>query len=227
MMLRRESDKGMYGGSPTADQMIPTDLFGNPRSASGRNRTESTPPFDLPRSNSTGSAGSSHSSGRSTPVNPIPTPWMAPPRYSTPSPLRQGAQSMALPPGTLLINGNYYQPYCPTSGSQGQISPIDNQMGNSQTLSRVTTNRTSPSAVYPIYSTNGYFQTNVAGTLPQIQPPAMVSSKPAGPGVSIPTRYFTPARQTQGYPTAYATTSSYDRNYSQGAVMFLLYLNNF
>ncbi|XP_028415427.1 TGF-beta-activated kinase 1 and MAP3K7-binding protein 3-like isoform X1 [Dendronephthya gigantea] len=217
LMLRRESDKGMYGSSPTADPVLPADPLGNLRLTAGRNRVESTPPFDLPRSNSTGSAGSSHSSGRSTPVNPIPTPWIAPPRYPTPAPLRQITPPMALPPGTLFINGNFYQPYRPRPGPPGQVSPIDNQMGTPSTLPRVTNSRTSSNAAYPIYSTNGYFQTSVAGTPAQNQPTTMVSSKTVGPGVSIPTSFFTPTRQTQGYPTmSYATTPPYDQNYMQG-----------
>ena len=193
-MLEVESNKGLYGSPSTPDPPSPVKLPIGPR-----NRIENTPPFPLPRSNSTGSAGSSDTSGRSTPVNPIPTPWVVPPRYPVPTLPAQvvppgGYPTSVLPPGTVCINGNYYQPVKIPNTSQ--ISPIDKPQVGGQSSSEGK--QISPNAGYSLYNTNDYF-TSATG---RSTPTSMVSSQATGPGVATPTGYFTPASQPQSYPVA-------------------------
>ena len=190
-MLEIESKKCLYGSSPTSGPPTP-DTPGPVNLA--RFRTDAMLPVDLPRSNSTGSAGSSHSSGRSTPVNPIPTPWVIPPRYPVATTAGQIAKPMhypttTLPPDTVYINGNYYQRLPAT----GQISPNDQPLGSSPSLPRA--NKTSPNSGYPIYSTNGFFATSASRNTPTTAPLQSVAS-----GMSIPTGYFLPTSQPQPYP---------------------------
>ena len=187
-MLEIESKKCLYGSSPTSAPPTP-DTSGPVNLA--RLKMDTTPPFDLPRSNSTGSAGSSHSSGRSTPVNPIPTPWVIPPRYPVATTAGQIATPVhyptsTLPPGIVCINGNYYQQL----PAPNQISPKDQPQ--SPSLSRA--NKTSPNSGYPMYSTNGFFATT-AGR----QTPTSAPLQTMAPGASIPTGYFLPASQQQPY----------------------------
>ena len=213
-MLQEESRKCLYGSSPTPDPPSPIKLL-----TGGRNKTDGISPFDLPRSNSTGSAGSSHSSGRSTPVNPIPTPYMVPPRYpvaTTSVPVVGPAPfpSATLPPGTVCINGNLYQPVT-SAGHMPYPTPAPGNQVLSTSQSQRTSpssavNKTSPNSTYPIYNTNGYFATNPNTPMNQSNPSntsrnqSKVSSQTMGPGVSFPTGYYSPATQTQGYPTPFS-----------------------
>ena len=243
-MLQEESKKCLYGSSPTADPPSPLKL-----AQGARNKTDGVSPFDLPRSNSTGSAGSSHSSGRSTPVNPIPTPWVVPPRNpvatssAVPVVTPVHYPTTGLPPGIVCINGNYYQPvtsagHMPgmpyalpthTTMTAGQVLPTNQPQKTSPSSSA---NQTSPNAGYPIYSTNGYFATN-----PGINPPKnptipTVSSQTTRPGMPIPTGYFSPTThfspttQTQGYTTSYPVTGQFDPRYhtSPGNVILRLWI---
>jgi hypothetical protein len=207
-MLEQESKKCLYGSSPTPDPPSPL---------KARSRTDGVSPFDLPRSNSTGSAGSSHSSGRSTPVNVIPTPYVVPPRYpvaTTAGQVVTPVHTDGLPPGTVCINGNYYQPVTSTGHvpgmpfpspthppvSTGEMLPTNNPQKTSPSAS--VANHTSPNTGYPIYSTNGYFATDSGRNTPKNPPISTVAPQGVGPGMSIPTGYFSPASQTTSYPVA-------------------------
>ena len=230
-MLQEESKKCLYGSSPTTDPSSPIKLL-----SAGRNRTDGSSHFDLPRSNSTGSAGSSHSSGRSPPVNPIPTPWVVPPRYpvATPSvPVVSPAHyaGSVLPPGTVCINGNYYQPV--TSAGHIPVTPYPLTTHTPVTAGQVfqtsKPQKTSPSSAanqispnsggYPTYNTNGYFETNPSVNTAKNQPVSTVPSQVMGPGVSIPTRYFSPAVQLQGYQTSYPIPGQFDARHHTSAGM--------
>ncbi|CAB3980572.1 TGF-beta-activated kinase 1 and MAP3K7-binding 3 isoform X1 [Paramuricea clavata] len=202
-ILEQESKKCLYGSSPTPDPPSPLKV---------RSRTDGVSPFDLPRSNSTGSAGSSHSSGRSTPVNVIPTPYVVPPRYpvaTTAGQVVTPVHTGGLPPGTVCINGNYYQ-LVPSTGHVPGM-PTNNPQNTSPSAS--VANHTSPNTGYPIYSTNGYFTTDSGRNTPKNPPISTVAPQGVGPGMSIPTGYFSPASQTQGYSTSYPVAGLFDPRY--------------
>lgn len=207
-MLEQESKRCLYGSSPTTPD--PPSFLKSPHAY----RNSASPSCELPRSNSTGSAGSSHSSGRSTPVNATPTPWLVPPGSYAPNIARQVSSPGILPPGTVCINGSYYQPL-PNAGPMPGVPypvPISNvhTSPKSQQTSPVLANQTLQNSAYPAFN-NSYCKTGAGQATNQCVPLSTISPQAIQPGVVIPTGYFAPTSQT--YPSSYPMTAQLDSGY--------------
>ena len=199
-ILEGESIKCLYGSSPTHD--IPNFLMKGlkaigPKVGPG-STANSGSPVGFNRSNSTGSTSSGHSSGRSTPVNVIPTPWVVPKSHA---PVTNAGYTLtpnqysSVPPSHMSsgmvyspINSSYYHPTA-GAGHHGllttpggilhftampsgrQISPRESYPplnDNAYTQGTIPglmgadnrINQTSPNVVYPLHSTNDFYQIN-------------------------------------------------------------------
>ena len=173
-MLEAESTRRLYGSSPTpaASSMPPERTKDGAKPKFSLPNTVHASPVDLIRSNSVGSSGSS---GRSTPVNQIPTPWVVPTfnQQVIPSNHYLSTPTSQLPPGMVYTSGGYFHPAIPAAGQH--VSPM--------------TNHTSPNAGPT--STSGYFATSTGNittpTTADRHPPPLQYSPQSSGNQTVPT----------------------------------------